>query len=589
MKGTAAKFAVAGVAALVVVAGLLVWRGAGPGLAPPGASSSSADSGLKPVTGGRLVATYRTEPSNYNRLAGDLTPDELVRLLTQDSLVRLNRATGQVEPRLARQWSRTDDGLSWTLQLREGVRFSDGTPFTAADVLFSFEAALDPALASGLAGALTIDGEPVSVRAIDDHTVIVTLPAPHGPGLSFLDGLPILPRHKLAAALEAGTLRRAWAPGTPPAEVVGLGAFVLALHRAGERLVFERNPHFWGRDEEGAPLPYLDAIELQIIPEQNAEMLQLESGAVDLVSDFVRAEDIATLRRLEAAGKLRLAEAGVSPNASGLWFNLTNKADDGRSWLRSEAFSRAVSLAVNRQAIVETVYLGQAVPIYGPVTPGFGDWHADLPATPHDPEAARALLREAGLTDTDGDGRLEDASGQPARFTILTQAGNDARTRTVSLIQSDLAAVGVEAVAQPLDVPTLIDRYSRAAYDTMYFGVDTTAADPAGLREFWLSSGGMHFWNPGQASPATDWEARIDDLFRRQMTTTDREERQRLFAEAQRVLAEHLPIIHFAAPTVTIAMRARVGGAQPSVFVPPVLWNAERLFVTSASSGAPGR
>lgn len=575
---------------VAVLAAVVVWQFAIPSRDEVVTVENEGLDSREPVLGGTLVATYRTEPTNYNRLAGDLTPDELVALLTQDSLIRINRTTGELEPRLAEAWSSTADGLSWTLSLREGVTYSDGAPFTAADVAFTLEALYDPRVASALASSTRIDGQPVGWRVLDDHTIVVTLPAPYGPGLAILAAVPILPKHKLEAALVAGTFREAWRAGTPVSEVAGLGPFVLTEHRSGERLTFARNPRFWGSDDAGRRLPYLDGIELQIIPDVNAEILQLESGAVDLVSDRIRAEDVTALERRAEAGQLRLVEAGVSPNANGLWFNLGGAATADRPWLRSESFRRAVSHAVDRQAIVDTVYLGEARPVYGPITDGFGDWKADdLPETPHDPSRARALLAEAGLSDADGDGMLDDAAGRPARFSIVSQQGNDERSRAVTLIQAHLREVGVDVGIQLVDVQTIIGRYGSADYDAIYFGVDATGGDPAGLAPFWLSSGGMHFWNPGQAEPATDWEATIDDLFRRQMTALDAAERHRLFAEAQRVLARHLPIIHFAAPTVTIAMGARVGGARPSVFVPPVLWNAERLFVTAPAAGASGR
>jgi peptide/nickel transport system substrate-binding protein len=136
-----------------------------------------------------------------------------------------------------------------------------------------------------------------------------------------------------------------------------------------------------------------------------------------------------------------------------------------------------------------------------------------------------------------------------------------------------------------LEVGAMVQRWSAGDYDAMYFYVLVDSFDPARSMDFWLSSGSFHFWNPNQPYPATEWEARIDDLMRRQSTTIDAAERRRLFAEAQRALAEHQPILYFAAPELTYAMSARVAGAMPSVLQPAVLWNAEVLSVVPA--GAP--
>src|SRR5262245_61655798 len=108
--------------------------------------------------GGRLIATYRTEPNSFNRLVHPHAAVEMVNRLTQASLVRLNRITRTVEPRLARSWTASPDGLTWTMNLVESATFSDGTPFTANDVLFSFRAVYDPEVGSPIGSSLMVDG-----------------------------------------------------------------------------------------------------------------------------------------------------------------------------------------------------------------------------------------------------------------------------------------------------------------------------------------------------------------------------------------------------------------------------------------------
>jgi ABC-type transport system substrate-binding protein len=153
-----------------------------------------------PATGGRLVVTYSSEPKNFNRLVSLLGADELISRLTQTTLIRVNRVSGDIEPRLAREWSSSADGLTWTFKLQEGVSFSDGAPFTSADVMFTFAALYDKRVASDLAATLSIQDKPLQPRAIDTHTVSITFPAVFAPGIALLDALPILPKHKLQAA-----------------------------------------------------------------------------------------------------------------------------------------------------------------------------------------------------------------------------------------------------------------------------------------------------------------------------------------------------------------------------------------------------
>lgn len=555
----------------------------GPGCGGAGPETGTNDAA--PARGGRLVATTRSEPANFDRLVSARAAEGLFTALTQAALVRTNPVTGELEPRLAEHWTSSPDGLTWTLKLRQNVQFSDGAPFTSADVLFTFEALYDKRVASGIADVFMVDGQPFGVKATDDHTVVVTFPKPYGPALATLGDLPILPRHKLEPALKNGTFDKAWAVTTPPADVVGLGPFMLAEYVPGQRLRFTRNPHFWRQDAKGQPLPYLDEVVLLVIPDQNAEVLQLQSGAVDLTGGAVRPEDLASMRRLEASGSLKLMEVGVGVDPNILWFNLVPGAArvKDRPWLQRDEFRQAIAYAVDRRAIVDTVYLGAAEPIYGPITTGFGSWYvADLPKTDRDLVRARTLLATLRLADRDGDGILEDAAGKPARFSILTQKGNTALERTVSVLQEQLRQVGLAVDVVTLDQGSVISQWSKADYDAICFYVFSGATDPARNLEIWMSSGSFHFWNPGQKQPATPWEARIDDLMRKQVSTTSGSERHRLFADVQRTLAEHLPLMYFAAPRITVAANARVRGAQPAVLQPFVLWNAETLSVDPA-------
>jgi len=185
--------------------------------------------------------------------------------LTQARLVRVNKVTDEVEPWLAESWDRSADGRVYTLALRHGVVFSDGQPFTADDVVFTFEAIYDKKTGSYLADSLQANGKRLAVQAVDPYTVQLTFAEPFAAGVRLLDNLPILPRHVLGPKLEAGTLADAWNLSTPPSQVVGLGPFVLARYDAGQRLIFDRNPHYFRKAGDGATLPYLDHVQIEIV------------------------------------------------------------------------------------------------------------------------------------------------------------------------------------------------------------------------------------------------------------------------------------------------------------------------------------
>ena len=534
--------------------------------------------------GGSLVATLRSEPRTFNPHAGRDFASTVVIGLTQARLLRVNRATQQVEPWLAESYACSPDALSCTLKLRPGVTFSDGVPLTSADVVFSFQAAYDEKTGSPLGDALLVGGKPLSVKAPDAQTVVVTFPSVFGPGLRLLDMLPIVPRHRLEAAFKAGTLRQQWGPATPPAEIAGLGPFVIQSYQAGQRIVLARNPKYWRKDSAGTPLPYLDRLTLEITPDQNAELLRVQAGQADLTQSEIRPDDYAALKREAAAGKLRLADAGVAYDADAFWFNLKPgaKAHDGRPWLARVELRRAVSHAVNRRAFADEVFLGAAEPLWGPITPSNTAWFAPDGAVPretHDMGRARTLLAGLGLRDTNGDGMLEDASGAPARFALVTQKGNTALEKGAAFIRDELKKVGLTVDVVPLEVGALVDRMTKGDYDALYFRFLTTDTDPAMNLDFWLSSGGAHVWNMEQAVPATPWEKQIDTLMAQMAGDRNADRRRQRFLEAQRLLAENLPVLYFAVPRVYVATSTRVTGVVASPSRPNVLWNADAIGV----------
>ena len=561
-------------AAFVAVMRLGSGGGGGGGPAPDAAASR----------GGQIVASIRGEPRTFNRYVASDQTSEALSLLLQARLVRINRATFELEPWLAEKWESSPDGRTHTIHLRPGLTWSDGTPLTSADVLFSLRAVYDPEVKSVLGDSLTVAGQPLRATAPDAQTVVLTLAAPSGRGLRMLDGLPILPRHKLEAALTAGTFAAAYNTTTPPAEVVGAGPFVLREYQPGQRVVLDRNPRYWRTASGGGPLPYLDRIVLQIVPEQNAELLRIQSGETDLTSTELRPEDYVPVRRAEEEGRLRLIELGVGPDADAFWFCLKPevKGKDPRfAFVQRPEFRRAISYAVDREAFAETVFLSAAVPVWGPITPGNPNWFwPDIPRYPHNDDRARMLLREIGLEDRNGNGVVEDAAGTEARFTVFTQRGIGWYERGTTVVRDELAGVGIALEIAPLEQGALIQRLQACDYDAMYFRPVFNDLDPAGNLDFWLSSGPTHFWNMSQKTPATEWERRIDTLMLEQAAELDPNRRIMQFRLVQQIIAENLPVLHFAAPRLYYAHSARLQGVVPSVLRPPVLWNADSLSVS---------
>ena len=573
---------------IVITAGMLAivyafWRTPG----APGSGASSADT---QTPGGQLVASIRAVPRSFNRLIAREQTAELLSLLTQGRLVRINRSTFELEPWLAEKWESAPDGRTFTLHLRPGVTWSDGAPFTAADVLFTLQAVFEPNVESVVAEQLTIGGKPIAAAAPDDHTVVLTYPTASGPGLRLFDALVILPKHKLEGALKDGTFANAWNSATPPAEIVGTGPFTLREYVPGQRLVLDRNPRYWRKAADGTQLPYLDRIVLQVVPDQDAELLRLQAGDIDMTQSELRPDDYVAAKRAEEQRKLKLVELGVGPDADAFWFDLKPdawKKDPRFAFVSKREFRQAISYAVDREAFAENVFLGAAVPIWGSITPGNRIWFSpNVLRYPHDANQAKEALKGIGLEDRNGNGVVEDAQGHEARFTVITQRGIGWYERGTNELRTQLARVGIALEVAPIDNGALIKRMLSSDYEAIYYRPLTTDLDPAGNMDFWLSSGSGHFWNipdegDGKRDPS-DWESRIDMLMAEQASTTDIEKRKQIFNEVQKTFAENLPVLYFVAPRLYYAHNARVLGVVPSVQRPPALWNADMLSVRGA-------
>ncbi len=532
--------------------------------------------------GGEIVGSLRVEPRTFNRIVSRDQGADLLSLLTQGRLVRVNRSTFELEPWLADRWESSQDGLTHTLHLRSGVTWSDGQPLSSADVAFSLEVAThDPA--SVLAESLLVGGKAIHATTPDAQTVVLTFAATSGLGLRLLDNLPILPKHKLESAAKAGQFASAWNTKTPPSEVVGTGPFILREYQPGQRVVLDRNIRYWRRASDGGALPYLDRIVLDIVPDQNAELLRLQSGVADLMQDSLRPEDFVSTRRLEQRGTLTIVEVGVG-EADGLWFCLKPEAkqkDPRFAFVRRPEFRHALSHAVDREAFAREAFQGEAVPVWGLVSPGNRLWFSpNLPRYPYDIARAKELLKSLGLEDRNGNGTVEDSRGAEARFTVITQRGVGAYERGTTVLRDETAKIGVVLDIVPLEYGAMIQRMLACDYEAIYMAVLTTDMDPAGNLDLWLSSGSAHYWNLAQKTPATPWEAQVDALMLEQAAELDDSRRHAIFDRVQRLVSENLPAVHFVAPRTYAAHSTRLRGVVPAVKRPPILWNADMLSVS---------
>ena len=531
--------------------------------------------------GGRLVVALRAEPSSLNpAIAGDHPSRTVVGVLNAD-LVHLNRASQRAEPALARSWTLSPDRRRIRVDLRRGLRFSDGEPLDADDVVFTFQVLLDEAVASPYRGFLVVGGEPVEVRKVGDYAVELVAAAPYASGALLFDSVAILPRHRLQKAYEEGTLAQAWSLGAAPETLAGTGPFRLAAYVPGQRLVLERNPHYWKRDRTGNRLPYLDELVFVFVADESAQTLRFQAGETHLL-DRLSADSFALLETSQGHEERVMRDLGPGLAYHFLFFNLNDLG--GRDlpavaarqrWFRSRLFRAAVSRAVDRKGIARVVYQGRATPIISAVSPGNRVWwNRSLVPRERSVAEARQLLEKAGFR-WDEKGRLLDDLGTAVELSLLVNAGNRQQNAMAGLLEQDLQELGMLVRLVSLEFRALLARVQKSLdYDACLLGLSADL-DPNTAMNVWLSSGSTHLWRlAGEPLP---WEQEIDALMEEQLITVDPAGRKALYDRVQVLAAKHFPLIPLVSPNVLVGAKVALANFQPTILDHPTLWNVEEL------------
>jgi peptide/nickel transport system substrate-binding protein len=268
-----------------------------------------------------------------------------------------------------------------------------------------------------------------------------------------------------------------------------------------------------------------------------------------------------------------------------MWFNQAPAAPLPaweRAWFQSQVFRVAVSRAIHRADLARIAYEGHATPAYGFVSPANGEWYNRTISVPHEDVAqAKAALAGAGFR-LNGS-VLEDATGHPVKFSILTNAGNAARLKMATLIQEDLKSLGMQVTVVALDFPALIERLMHTQdYEACLLGYENVEPDPNEMLNLWLSSSPDHPWNPSEKTPATAWEAEIDRAMNLQAGSLKDAERKQAVDRVQQIVADQQPFIYLVYPNALYAVSPRLQGVQPAVLEPGLVWNVESLRLEGA-------
>ena len=531
---------------------------AGSLLTPLGAASCLAQAA--PQLPGELAWTIGYDPQTFDPAKVDDQESELVRYLTAGVLLRFNRFTQRVEPALAQSWSLSPDGKTLTFKMRPGEKFSDGSNVTAQDAAWSIRRVLQPATAAPVAEEF-VSPAGVTVDAPDLNTVVVHLPRRIvGIGKVF-DEIAIEPMNR------------------PSDGRITAGPFIVTDYRRSQYVRLRRNPYYRGV-ATGAPA-YAAGIRLDILENAEQEIRLFARGEYDLI-DELQPDYFELLRHRDPAAARDL---GPSLNTEQMWFNQSPGAPLPaweKTWFASREFRVAVSQAIHRDDLARIAYLGHATPAYSFISPANTAWYnRSISAPQTDLAAAKAGLSRAGFHLSGS--QLIDATGHAVKFSILTNAGNEARQKMATLIQQDLAGLGMQVAVVALDFPALIERLMHTQdYEACLLGLENVDPDPNAMMNQWLSSSPGHQWNPSEKTPSTAWEAEIDREMNIQAGSASEGVRKQAVDRVQQIVADQQPFIYLVYPNVLVAISPRLEGVRPAVLAPNLVWNVDSLRLTGA-------
>jgi peptide/nickel transport system substrate-binding protein len=556
-------------------------------------------SGCAVPTRPHLIGTVTSDPRTFNTyLAAESSSRDAITYF-EAGLVTLDEDTLLPKPELAEGWEVFDDGLRYVFSLREGLRWSDGEPLTAADVDFTFNRIIfDERIPTSSRDVKRIgeSGALPQVRALDERRIEFVLPEPFAPFL-IQAGSPILPQHILEPTVEQVDSQgnplflQTWGIDTPVEELVGAGPYLLQEYTPGQRLVYRPNPYYW----KGEGIPRIERMILRIVDSEDTALLQFRSRETDVFS--VRGRDFQLLKREEERDQFTIYDLGQTLNNNFFAFNLSQARNPqtGRPfvdpvksrWFNDLSFRRAVAHAMNRQSYVDSVLQGLGEiqhSVLSPANPFYLSPEDGLPTYDYNPDKARQLLLEAGYT-YDNESNLRDPEGNRVRFNLITNAGNNQREATGSLIKADLERIGITVDFNPIAFNTLVQRTDSRDWETLLLGFGGGGTEPNNGSNIWRSDGRLHLFNlgdlpsnPAEGVEVSDWEREIDRIFIAGVRELEFEKRKALYDRFQIIIQEQLPQIGTFNPLVLSAVRNRIEGIDPRPILGP-LWNLDQLYI----------
>lgn len=539
--------------------------------------------------GGSLVASTIGEgPKTFNPFN---TKDNISAMMSEvmyDGLLTTHPVTGQPIPKLAKSFS--VNGNDYIIHLRHGIKWSDGKPITADDVVFTWQNIIFDGFGNtSTRDSIIIDGKLPTVKKIDDYTVEFKTPQPFAPFIRMLS-TPIAPKHIFEPAVKKGKeyFETFLSTNVDPKTLVTSGAFRLKEYVPAQRVVFERNPNYYMINKNNQKLPYLDKLVYLIVGDINNEVLKFEGGELDTIG--LQGANVARFKELEKHSNFKVYNLGPDTGTMFVSFNLNNRKDKNgkyfvdlkkQRWFQDKNFRQAVDYAIDRKNMVLNIANGLAAPLY--TAESLNSIYLNKNLKPYDRniEKSKDLLKKSGYW-WDKKGHLMDKFGNHVEFNLFTNAGNTEREAIGVMVKQDLEDLGMKVNFKPIEFNSLVNKLVNTSdWDIVIMGLTGSPLEPNGGKNVWMSNGTLHMFNQRPAGYTKDdrysWEKELDYLYTQGALATTFEARKKFYDEYQKIVYEEKPFVYIYSPLRITAIRTKFKNVFPTS-LGGVTYNIEEIY-----------
>ena len=515
--------------------------------------------------GGTLYLSTTSGPKTLNEYWAQETSSTDITDYFRETLLHTDNRARWSEPGLAKEyWMKEteDGGTAYHFIVREGLSWSDGTPFTIDDIVFTWNNVIVPeGMQANGNDVYKDEAGNLPELTVDGNHLIFTYPTKFRFGFEALGGqFAILPEHKFKDRVsDPDTFAQTWTVEQID-DIVGLGAFIVTDYVEGVRVVLERNPYYFAKSKDGVQLPYLDKIIYQIVQDLNTERLKFEAGEIDVFAPT--AENFPSIRAQASEKGWKTIVGGPVNSSQFIAFNFNAEDPVHRKWFRNTSFRQAVAYAFDRQSIIDTLMNGLGEPMYGPRSRSSAFYNPEIEEIGYrySLATARRKLQEGGFS-WNNMGKLVDSEGNVVTFSLSTNSGNNTREEIGNILVDSLSKLGIEVTFRPVQFNTLVGQMFSENWDAIIIGL-TGGDDPAWGSNVWALDGGLHFWN--WSPEVQDWvdpedyyvseaERKIDEIMRVNKSIFDEEKLQALWDEWQMLIAENQILVYTVSQNVLFA------------------------------------